>query len=220
LRVGTITQSGSNLITVDGGISATTLTNTGNITINKADPSLIYDVTTATDTDFWAGVQDDAGSDDDDTYQIGTSTTPGSNTQLTLTNAGELTVGTVNTGLGAVELAAGQWTPTANDIANLDASSSAAEGQYLRVGATVSGSVQITVNPTLTSTSTQTELDLPVSSNFGATSDAAGTCFAPGIAGQGAAITADATSNELEVRWIATDVTSQEMDCVFSYQVI
>ena len=90
----------------------------------------------------------------------------------------------------------------------------------MRVGATVSGSVQITVNPTLTATSTQTELDLPVASNFGATSDVAGTCASPGIASQVAAITADATSDELEVRWIATDVTAQEMDCVFSYQVI
>lgn len=127
--------------------------------------------------------------------------------------------GTVAT-CGSSTTCAGVWTPTPVDIANLDASSSAAEGQYMRVGATVSGSVQITVNPTLTATSTQTELDLPVASNFGATSDAAGTCFAPGIAGQGAAITADATSNELEVRWISTDVTAQEMDCVFSYQVI
>lgn len=143
---------------------------------------------------------------------------------LTVTN-GTLTDNGDNTYLltipvGQPTLAAGVWTPTPNDIANLDASSSAAEGQYLRVGATVTGSVQITVNPTLTATSTQTELDVPVASDFGATSDAAGTCASPNIAGQVAAVTADATSNELEVRFIASDVTAQEMDCCFVYQVI
>lgn len=118
---------------------------------------------------------------------------------------------------GAV--AAGQWTPTTNDIANLD-SSSAAEGQYIRVGTSVSFSVQLTVNPTLTATSTQTELDLPVTSNFGATSDAAGSCAAPGIAGMSAAVTADAASNELEIRFVAGDITAQELDCVGVFQVI
>lgn len=130
-----------------------------------------------------------------------------------------VTVATIDTGNGAVELAAGQWTATSNSIANLDASS-AAEGQYIRVGATVTGSVQLTVDPTLTATSTELELDLPVTSNFGATSDAAGACGAPGIAGMVAAVTADATSNEMEVRWVSSDVTSQELDCSWTYQVI
>jgi hypothetical protein len=113
----------------------------------------------------------------------------------------------------------GQWTPTTNNIANL-ASSSAAEGQYIRVGPSVSFSIQLTVDPTATATSTQLELDLPIASNFGATSDAAGACFSPGIAGQGAAVTADAASDELEIRWVSGDITNQELDCTGVYQVI
>ena len=31
-----------------------------------ADPSILFDSKTATDTDFWLGVQEDAGGDDDD----------------------------------------------------------------------------------------------------------------------------------------------------------
>ena len=136
-----------------------------------------------------------------------------------LTVDGSTITNDINTGFGAVELAAGVWTPTANSIANLDASS-AAEGQYLRVGATVSFSLQITVDPTAPATSTQLELDLPVASNFGAVTDAAGTCFAPGIASQGAAVLADATADELEIRFISADLTSQTMYCSGSYEVI
>ena len=66
-------------------------TSSGNITIKKADPTLIYDVTTATDTDFWAGVQDDAGGDDDDVYQIGKGTTPGTTPYFSIYGDGLIT---------------------------------------------------------------------------------------------------------------------------------
>ncbi|MBI2356265.1 MAG: hypothetical protein HYV13_03630, partial [Candidatus Doudnabacteria bacterium] len=82
--------------TTFGDASTDTLTFTAvsnsNLTFKKADPSLILDVTTATDTDFWLGVQDDAGSDDDDTFQIGDGITPGTNTFLTLDTSGNLTL--------------------------------------------------------------------------------------------------------------------------------
>ena len=118
-----------------------------------------------------------------------------------------------------IESYATQWTPTANSIANLDASASG-EGQFLRLGPSVSFSVRITVDPTAPATSTQLELDLPIASDFGSTDDASGTCFAPGIAGQGAAILADTASDELEIRFISGDVTSQAMYCSGVYQVL
>src|SRR3990167_7771920 len=124
-----------------------------------------------------------------------------------------LTSGTVS------DVTAGQWTPTTNNIANLD-SSSAAEGQYIQVGATVTGSIQLTVDPTTANTSTQLELDLPVASNFGATSDAAGSCGSPDLEDEVGAIRADATSNELEVLWITNSAASHELNCSFSYQII
>ena len=77
----------------DGTVTlASSVTNQGDITIQKADPSIIYDVVTATDTDFWAGVQDDAGSDDDDTYQIGKGTSPGTTPRFTMTGAGAISL--------------------------------------------------------------------------------------------------------------------------------
>ena len=68
-------------ISADGGFTAGA----------SADPSLTFDVVTAGDTDFWMGVQDDAGGDDDDSFQVGTGTSVGSNTRLTISKDGDLT---------------------------------------------------------------------------------------------------------------------------------
>jgi len=133
---------------------------------------------------------------------------------------GALEVASIDTGGGtALELAAGQWTPTTNNIANFG-TSSAAEGSYMRVGSVVTGSVQLTVDPTLSATSTELELDLPVASNFGATSDAAGSCGGSDVASEVAEVRADVTSDELEVIWITTSLASHEISCSFSYQII
>jgi len=66
------------------------------LTINKADPCIIYDVTTATDTDFWTAVIDDAGSDDDDFFQIGDGTTCGTNPFFTIDTSGNVGIGTTS----------------------------------------------------------------------------------------------------------------------------
>ncbi len=67
---------------------------TGDVVINSADPNIILDTKTATDTDFWLGVQEDAGSDDDDLFQIGDGTTPGTNAFLTINTSGNVGIGT------------------------------------------------------------------------------------------------------------------------------
>jgi|GEM_PF-2513957 len=86
----------TNAITINGSLTTTGATGlNGNLTITKADPSIILDVTTATDTDFWMGVQDDAGGDDDDLFQIGDGTTPGTNPFLTVNTSGYVGIGTV-----------------------------------------------------------------------------------------------------------------------------
>ncbi len=76
-------------------ITATSALNSnGNLTITKADPSIILDTTTATDTDFWLSVTEDAGSDDDDLFQIGDGASPGTNPFLTINTSGQVGVGT------------------------------------------------------------------------------------------------------------------------------
>ncbi len=96
----TTSSAGNLTIAPSGGTTTITgaLDFTGNMTITKADPSLILNTTTATDTDFWLGVQEDAGGDDDDTFQIGDGTTPGSNAFLSINTSGNVGVGTTNAG--------------------------------------------------------------------------------------------------------------------------
>lgn len=84
--------AGGNILRILTSADLAAPTLTGDLTITKADPSIILNTLTATDTDFWIGVQEDAGGDNDDTLQIGTGTTPGAGTVLTLTAAGALTV--------------------------------------------------------------------------------------------------------------------------------
>lgn len=67
---------------------------TGNQTITKADPAIILDSATATDTDFWMGVTEDAGGDDDDKFQIGDGATPGTNPFVTVLTDGKVGIGT------------------------------------------------------------------------------------------------------------------------------
>jgi len=65
----------------------------GNLTIQKADPSIILDVTTAGDTDYWLGVQDDAGGDDDDKFYIGKGTTVGTTPYFAMDKDGSTYLG-------------------------------------------------------------------------------------------------------------------------------
>lgn len=48
----------------------------GDLTLNNADPALIFDPATA-DTEFYIAINEDAGGDDDDTVAVGKGTTPG-----------------------------------------------------------------------------------------------------------------------------------------------
>ena len=68
----------------------------GNLVLASADPALVFDTTTPTDTDFWMGVTEDAGSDDDDLFQIGDGTTIGTNPFVTINTSGNVGIGTTN----------------------------------------------------------------------------------------------------------------------------
>jgi len=115
-------------------------------------------------------------------------------------------------------LGAGVYTPTLTNVTNLDASTTY-EAQYMQVGNTVTVSGKVDVNPTAAG-NTVLGISIPIASNFGAAEDCGGTAFATGIAGQGAAVLADAANNRAQMQWIAVDTTNQAMFFIFSYQVI
>lgn len=123
------------------------------------------------------------------------------------------------TQLGVEVNSSGVYTPTLTNVSNLDGST-AYECQYLRVGNTVHVSGKVDADPTLTATSTQLGISLPIASNIGAAEDCAGAAASPTIAAQSAAILGDAANNRAQMEWISGDITSQPFMFSFTYQVI
>lgn len=115
-------------------------------------------------------------------------------------------------------LAAGTYTPTLTNTTNLDAST-AYQAQYLRVGATVTVSGKVDVDPTAAG-QVQLGISVPVASNFGATEDLAGCASAIAVAGQCAGIYADTANDRAILEFITTDTSNRIMFFTFSYQII
>lgn len=112
----------------------------------------------------------------------------------------------------------GYYTPTLTNVANLDASTAFA-CQYLRVKDTVTVSGRVDIDPTAAG-ATALGISLPFPSNFSAAEQCAGASASPTIAGQSAAIVADATNNRAEMDWIAVDTSNQPMYFSFTYRMI
>ena len=115
-------------------------------------------------------------------------------------------------------LDAGTYSPTLTNAANLDASTTFV-AQYLRVGSVVTVAGRVDVDPTTGATSTRLGISLPIASNFGGTNNCGGTAFNQGVAGEGAAIRADATNDRAEMIWVCTSTTNQIFFYTFTYVI-
>lgn len=115
----------------------------------------------------------------------------------------------------------GKYTPVLTNVANLDAST-AYECQWLRVNDVVTVSGKVDVDPTAPAAATQLGISLPpfAPSNFAAAEQCAGAAAASAIAGQVAAIRADAANDRAEMVWTAGDITNQPMYFSFTYRMI
>lgn len=122
--------------------------------------------------------------------------------------------------LSSVFTTAGVYSPTASITANLDASPTMTEAQYMRVGDTVTVSGRFTADPTLTATQTNFEITLPVATNIGAVEDLAGVAFCGTIATMGAELKGSTANDKAVVSWVASDVNSQSWSYTHSYQII
>lgn len=60
------------------------------LTAASEDPSVVLDEATASDTDYWYGINADQEGDNDDTFEIGTGTTPGSNSVWSIDGSGNV----------------------------------------------------------------------------------------------------------------------------------
>lgn len=127
--------------------------------------------------------------------------------------------GTSGTSAAAADVQSGVWTPTISGTVNLD-STTAFQGQYLRIGDVVTCSVKITVDPTGAGDS-EFLISLPNADGFTSSVDylLAGTAACGEVAGFSAAIKCDSLSNNnAKVKWVAVDTASRDLFCHFTYQ--
>ena len=115
-------------------------------------------------------------------------------------------------------LASDVYTATLTGVTNIDWVTSL-QGQYIRVGSIVTVSGKGTIDPTGAGAS-EVGIALPVASNIGAVEDCCGVAAWTGIAQESAGITGDITNNRAAIRWVATDITSQEVTFTFTYEII
>lgn len=94
LVVGTASATEAGIVNTSSQTFAGAKTFTSNITITKDDAAILFTDSNG-DTDFWAGVTEDAGNDDDDFFQIGDGSTPGTNPFLTIDTSGNVGIGTL-----------------------------------------------------------------------------------------------------------------------------
>lgn len=154
----------------------------------------------------------------------GTITTGAARKELTLNDAaltsGTTPVATTNGRLtDGLIIAQGTYTPTLTNVANLDAST-AYSCQYMRVGNTVTVSGRVDIDPTLTATSTQLGISLPIASALANANELGGASASPAIVSQSAAVLGDATNDRAQLQYMSTDVTNQAMYFTFSYRIL
>ena len=116
-------------------------------------------------------------------------------------------------------LSSGTYTPTLTNVANVTASTAYA-CQYMRVGNTVTVSGEIDIDPTVTLTTTQVGVSLPIASALTQTYQAAGTGFAQTIISDGFSIRADVANGRAEIIYKCTDVTNHKYSFHFTYTVL
>lgn len=116
-------------------------------------------------------------------------------------------------------LDSGTYTPTRTNVANVT-SSSVTTCQYMRVGSVVTVSGLIDIQPTAVGSVTQIDLTLPIASNFGSSSDAAGTANATGVASESAGIYAESAGDKARLQFVSTSLSNTTYAFHFTYRII
>lgn len=135
---------------------------------------------------------------------------------ITVDGYGRVTIASENT---IPALASGTYTPTATNVANVDASTPY-PCQYQRVGNMVTVSGRVDIDPTTVGVATSLDLTLPVATaNFTGDQNAGGTAACAGVQ-QSAAILANVGAQTVRISFIATDTNNRSFRFSFMYQII
>jgi hypothetical protein len=136
--------------------------------------------------------------------------------QISVGSSLSLSGGVLN---AAVTLAAGTYTPTLTGVANV-AASTAYACQYLRVGATVTVSGKVDVDPTVGATLTQLGISLPIASALTAAEQCGGTGMSQD-ANYFGGIYADAANDRAQLNFTTVaDVANRSWAFTFTYTLL
>ena len=114
----------------------------------------------------------------------------------------------------------GTYTPTLTNTTNVAASAVTGPFQYMRVGNIVAVAGNITIDPTAAApTATEIGISLPVTSNFGAATDASG-CGTAQSSNTVGSFSADSTNDRVSMAFQATSSANTSWRVTFMYQVI
>ena len=116
-------------------------------------------------------------------------------------------------------LAAGVYTPTLFDVANITTSSSF-PARWNRVGNMITVSGRVSIDPTSNNQDTILGMSLPIASNFLSLEDAAGTAACPEVAGQSAAILADIAADRTSLRFVSGSSAAHDFFYIYQYEVL
>lgn len=121
--------------------------------------------------------------------------------------------------LSVPTLVAGVYTPTVTGVANV-AASTAYECRYSQVGAVVTVTGQVAIDPTAGATLTRLGISLPVPSSLTAAEQVGGTAAQPDLS-LVAAIRGDATNDRAELAYTTgADVANRIWSFSFGFQVL
>lgn len=115
-------------------------------------------------------------------------------------------------------VSSGTYTPALTNTTNV-AASTAYACQYLRIGATVSVSGKVSIDPTTTG-DTVLGMSIPIASAFSQEFHAGGSAIAYAVAGLSVAIFADATNDRFTFRFTAVDTANRDFFFTATYQII
>jgi hypothetical protein len=118
----------------------------------------------------------------------------------------------------AIATLSGTYTPTLSNTTNVGAST-AYSCQYARVNNTVTVSGRVDVDPTAAG-QVVLGISLPVASALANANELGGVAAARDVAGQSAAIYADAANDRATMEWIAVDIANRAMYFTFTYRII
>jgi hypothetical protein len=135
---------------------------------------------------------------------------------ITVTDGGPGTTATLT--IPTTFIISGTFTPTLFNVTNV-AASTAYLCSYVRIGSVVIFSGKVDVDPTAAA-STILDLSLPIASAFTQEEDLGGAAFATAVAGQGAALHANATDDRARMRWITVDVANRSMFFICLYRLM